>query len=105
VDLTQVAAALSFGATAFALVSTVVAASAVRAARRIGSTSEAQLNRISHQLATLDQAWYWTSEWQEGEAEADADLAEGRTTVYNAEKDFLKALRAMPAADTSAQSR
>src|SRR5438045_6764545 len=28
------------------------------------------------------QAWFWTPEWQEGEREADEDLAAGRTTKF-----------------------
>ncbi|MFJ4895931.1 AbrB/MazE/SpoVT family DNA-binding domain-containing protein [Streptomyces sp. NPDC088788] len=29
-----------------------------------------------------DQAWFWTSEWQEGERRASEDIAAGRTTVH-----------------------
>ena len=39
-----------------------------------------------------DQAWFWTPEWQAGEKAADADLAAGRSTVYDSDEAFLKAL-------------
>ncbi|MEI5523864.1 AbrB/MazE/SpoVT family DNA-binding domain-containing protein [Streptomyces brasiliscabiei] len=29
-----------------------------------------------------DQRWFWTEAWQEGEREASADIAAGRTTFY-----------------------
>lgn len=29
-------------------------------------------------LIDLDQAWFWTKEWQEKEREADEDIAQGR---------------------------
>ncbi len=39
-----------------------------------------------------DQAWFWTPEWQEGEREADADIAAGRTTYFDSTEEFLAAL-------------
>jgi hypothetical protein len=30
-----------------------------------------------------DEAWYWGSGWQEAEAEADADLAAGRSRRFD----------------------
>ncbi len=50
-------------------------------------------------LTPPDQAWYWTPEWQAGEAAADADLAAGRGTVYRSGEEFLAAFDAIPAAD------
>ena len=32
-----------------------------------------------------DQAWFWTPSWQEGEAEADRDIAAGRVTDLSPE--------------------
>lgn len=34
------------------------------------------------------QAWFWTPEWQKGEAEADADIAAGRV-VRMTDEEFL----------------
>ena len=46
------------------------------------------------------QAWFWTPQWQQGEREADADLAAGRAQTFDSVEDFLDALhaRAKPAA-------
>lgn len=38
------------------------------------------------------QAWFWTPSWQEGEAEADADIAAGRLTRFSSDADFLDSL-------------
>lgn len=39
-----------------------------------------------------DQEWYWSPEWQAGEAEVEADKAAGRVTTSGTEEDFLAAL-------------
>ena len=39
-----------------------------------------------------DQAWFWKVEWQAGEAEASADLATGRSEVFNSPEEFLASL-------------
>lgn len=46
------------------------------------------------------QAWYWAPEWQEGEREADAQLAAGEGATFESGEEFLEALRvlAKPAA-------
>lgn len=46
------------------------------------------------------QAWFWTSEWQAGEREADADGAAGRVETFASGEEFVEALkaRAKPAA-------
>ena len=41
-----------------------------------------------------EQAWFWTPEWQEGEREADEDIAFGRGTRYDSDEEFLAALEA-----------
>ena len=38
------------------------------------------------------QAWFWTPEWQEGEREADEQIAAGQTTCFDSTEDFLAAL-------------
>jgi hypothetical protein len=40
-----------------------------------------------------DQLWYWTEAWQEGEREADADIASGRVTGPMSDEEFLAALQ------------
>ncbi len=42
---------------------------------------------LMHQQVSVDkdQAWFWTTDWQEGEREADADIAAGRVTRMKSE--------------------
>jgi hypothetical protein len=47
---------------------------------------------LSEVVRDPDQAWFWTPEWQAGAKAADADLAAGRTTTYDSDEAFLKAL-------------
>ncbi|MDQ2741194.1 MAG: AbrB family transcriptional regulator [Chloroflexota bacterium] len=42
-----------------------------------------------------EQAWFWTPEWQEGEREADEDIAAGRVTRYDSDEEFLKHLESI----------
>ena len=39
------------------------------------------------------QAWFWSSEWQRGEREADADLAARRSERFESDEEFLAALK------------
>ena len=43
-------------------------------------------------LIDASQAWFWTPEWQEGERQADEDLAAGRSERFESGEDFLRAL-------------
>jgi AbrB family looped-hinge helix DNA binding protein len=38
------------------------------------------------------QAWFWTKEWQEGEREADTDLAGDRLEIFGSGEELLTAL-------------
>jgi antitoxin PrlF len=38
------------------------------------------------------QAWFWTKEWQEGEREADTDLAGDRMKIFGSGEELLTAL-------------
>jgi len=41
-----------------------------------------------------DQAWFWTEEWQEGEREADRDIAEGRVSgPFETAEELIRHLR------------
>jgi AbrB family looped-hinge helix DNA binding protein len=40
------------------------------------------------------QAWFWTPEWQEGERQADADIAAGRVERFESDEEFIAALKA-----------
>jgi len=41
----------------------------------------------------LDQAWFWTPQWQAMEREADEDLAAGRYEEFGSLDDFIDGLR------------
>lgn len=43
-----------------------------------------------------DQAWFWTPEWQAGEREADAELAERSGVVYRGTDEFIAHLESVP---------
>jgi antitoxin PrlF len=66
----------------------------VRAALHVGEDDEVAFVDSGHGIvvAPADQAWYWAREWQEGEREADADLAAGRTRVFGSGEEFLASL-------------
>lgn len=38
------------------------------------------------------QAWFWTPSWQSGEAEAEADVAAGRVSIFKSDDEFLASL-------------
>ncbi len=40
------------------------------------------------------QGWFWASDWQKGEREADADRAAGRVETFASGDEFVGALRA-----------
>lgn len=47
---------------------------------------------IPYKRVPLDQAWFWTREWQAKEQEADEDLAAGRYKDYDTVDDLLEDL-------------
>lgn len=47
---------------------------------------------IPYKRVPLDQAWFWTREWQSKEQEADEDLAAGRYKDYDTVDDLLEDL-------------
>jgi len=85
----QVWVALLAGLAGACLGATVASLVALRQVRHV---AEREVHRVGELLASRDQDWYWTPDWQDGEREAEADLAAGRTTVYSSEDDFLAAL-------------
>lgn len=44
-------------------------------------------------LIPKDQLWFWTSEWQQKEREADQDIAAGRVKEFGSAEDLLQDLR------------
>ncbi len=51
------------------------------------------LEEIAEGRIDPEQAWFWTREWQEGEQEADAQLAAGEGTVHESTDDFVAHLK------------
>jgi len=47
-----------------------------------------------------DQAWFWTPAWQQGEQEAEAELAKGAGVVYRSTEDFISHLESVPPAES-----
>lgn len=45
-----------------------------------------------HKVIDATQAWFWTPSWQAGEAEAEADIAAGRTRTFESDEAFLRSL-------------
>lgn len=41
---------------------------------------------------TNDQSWFWTTEWQAGEAQATTEAALGLGDVYETSGDFIRSL-------------
>jgi len=39
-----------------------------------------------------DQTWFWSEEWQDGEREAEADIAAGRFEVFDSMEDLIEDL-------------
>jgi hypothetical protein len=52
-----------------------------------------------------DQAWFWTREWIEGEIDAEIAIAEGRTTFYGSDEEFLAALDERMKSDADVRGR
>ncbi len=96
------AAAVSLGVSVVALLTAAVAARAARRAERARGTAQVQLDRITHQLAALDQAWYWTPQWQAGEAEAEADLVAGRLVRFHTAAEMDAHLLSIPLPEQAA---
>ena len=44
-------------------------------------------------LIDATQAWFWTTEWQAGEREADDDRASGAAETFESGEEFVGALR------------
>ncbi|WP_347488919.1 AbrB/MazE/SpoVT family DNA-binding domain-containing protein [Desulfoscipio sp. XC116] len=47
---------------------------------------------IPMKLIPADQTWFWTSEWQKGEKEAEEDVVAGKVKSFENVEDLLKDL-------------
>ncbi len=50
-------------------------------------------------IVPTDEAWYWTPGWQSAEAEADADIQEGRTRSFENMDDLFSEIDAVRGED------
>lgn len=48
--------------------------------------------RLDEEAVFEDQSWYWTTEWQTAEKEADEDIATGRVHRFDNVEDAIKFL-------------
>ena len=47
---------------------------------------------VPMKLVPAEQAWFWESTWQEGEKEAEADIAAEKMASYDTAKDLIEDL-------------
>jgi antitoxin PrlF len=59
---------------------------------KVEVTKEGIIILRPQKLVDASQAWFWTPEWQAGEAQADADIAAGRVTRHGTDEEFLASL-------------
>jgi hypothetical protein len=79
------------GALVGALVATVKAIFVLRQIRGEERETRAAVERLTKVVAG-SQAWFWMPEWQEGEREADEDIAAGHTVRFDSIDDMDAAL-------------
>jgi hypothetical protein len=48
--------------------------------------------RVDGKRIPRSQRFFWTAAWQAGEAEADEDIAAGRTVIYGSTTAFIESL-------------
>jgi hypothetical protein len=104
--LMETSVAVAIGAAIGALMSSgvtaIVAATLGRKLRLEERATRAAVDRLTTAVAG-SQAWYWSPEWQEGEREADEDLAEGRYQRFTTTEDMDKALGEVPSSFASSR--
>lgn len=54
---------------------------------------------VPQETVDRDQAWFWKERWQKLEAEADKDLAEGRTKTFDSVEDLFHEIEGNAQAD------
>jgi AbrB family looped-hinge helix DNA binding protein len=54
---------------------------------------------IPQDTVDRDQAWFWKERWQRLEAEADRDIAEGRTKTFDSVEDLFHEIEGTAQAD------
>lgn len=54
---------------------------------------------VPQDMVDRDQAWFWKERWQKLEAEADRDIAEGRTKTFDSVEDLFHEIEGTAQAD------
>jgi AbrB family looped-hinge helix DNA binding protein len=54
---------------------------------------------VPQDMVDRDQAWFWKERWQRLEAEADRDIAEGRTKTFDSVEDLFHEIEGTAQAD------
>lgn len=47
---------------------------------------------VPKKMVNADQAWFWTTDWLQGEREASTDIARGKMRRFESDEDFLSSL-------------
>lgn len=55
---------------------------------------------VPQETIDRDQAWFWKERWQKLEAEAEKDIASGRTKTFNSVEDLFHELEGTAQADS-----
>jgi AbrB family looped-hinge helix DNA binding protein len=55
---------------------------------------------VPQETIDRDQAWFWKERWQKLEAEAEKDIAAGRTKTFNSVEDLFHELEGTAQADS-----
>ena len=65
----------------------------IKEIKSLSPTEKIELaRRLDEEAIFNDQSWYWTSEWQAAEKEADEDIAAGRVHQFNNVNEAIKFL-------------
>jgi AbrB family looped-hinge helix DNA binding protein len=55
---------------------------------------------VPQEMVDRDQAWFWKERWQKLEAEANKDIAEGRTLTFDSVEDLFHEIEGTAQADS-----
>lgn len=57
------------------------------------SIKGAKLTLALKRAVDMEDAWFWTKEWQEGEREAEADIKAGRVKKAKSAEELIRSLK------------
>ena len=74
------------------LLATITFAYRLRAVAQGESRTQAAVAQLAATVDGASQAWFWTPEWQQGEIEADEDIAANRLTTVDSTDEMFDVL-------------